>query len=324
MTASDRTRQEKRGPSRFWAIVRYELLWNLRKKKILVVLLVAALLEVLLLALTPALLNIIGEAVTQNPDYVVSTSIPGYITFFFGMVIVMNSISGEFESGTVVPLLAKPVSRTTVFLGKLAAALLTLIPAYVLLFVIQVVGGSVVYGPQGHLYLVPLTIAGAVASTLVWMAIVLAIGSATKSSVLAAVVSVAIYFGLSFASGIISGFQGQSWVLTYLPGGGNTGYLIPTATASPSLSSISVSTGPDGIASALTTFVLYPSYYVAFAMLNISSIGSSGSLTSPTLTVISTQPLWYVLLTAVGVALGYIVVFLLIAWFALRRTQISE
>ena len=284
----------------------------------------AASLEVLFLALTPTILAIIGESITANPDYVVRASIPGYIVFFFGMVIVMNSISGEFESGTAVPLLAKPISRTTIFLGKLAAALLTLIPAYVLLLVIQNVGGEAVYGPQDNLYLVPLTLAGAIASTLVWMAIVLAIGSTTKSSVLAAIVSVAVYFGLSITSGIISGFQGQSWVLTFLPGGGNSGYLVPAASATPSLSSATISTGTDGIASALATFVLHPSYFVAFAKLNISSLGSPGSPATPALTVISAQPLWYVLLLSLCVAFAYVAVFLFIAWLALERAQVSE
>jgi ABC-2 type transport system permease protein len=321
MTAA-KVMEKNGGASRFWAVVRYELLWNIRKKKILAVLIAAAALEVLLLALTPLLDQIIGQSVTKNPDYVVSAGIPGFIMFFFGVVVVMNSISGEFENGTVVPLLTKPVSRTTVFLGKLSAALITLIAAYILLFIIQAIGGSAVYGPQNELYLLPLSLAGVIASTLVWVAIVLAIGSVTKSSLLAAIVSFAIYFGLAIASSIISEFSGQSWILSYLPGGGNSGYLIPTAAVSPSIANTSISTGTDGIASSLVSFVLHPSYFVAFVKVSTSTVGSIVSNIG--LTVLSTQRLSSVLLGSVGVAIVYILVFLFIAWFAFRNAQVSE
>ncbi|MDG6995442.1 MAG: ABC transporter permease [Nitrososphaerota archaeon] len=321
MTGIGMKQQEMNRVSRFWAVVRYELLWNLRKKKILVVLIAAAALEAISLSLTPMLLGIIGQSVTQNPDYVVSTGMPGFILFFFGMVVVMNSISGEFESGTIVPLLTKPVSRTTIFLGKLSAALLTLIPAYVLLFIIEVIGGTAVYGPQNDLYILPVTLVGLIVSTLVWMAIVLAIGSVTKSSVLAAIVSFAVYFGLLIGYSIISAFSGQSWVLAYLPGTGNSGYLIPTATSIPSIGSTSVSTGTDSIASSLVSFILHPSFFVAFVKMGVST---QGPVTTPVLTVLYTEPLSYVLLSSLSVALVYIFVFLFIAWFALRQAQVAE
>ena len=48
----------------------------------------------------------------------------------FVLATAMNSISSEFESGTIVPLLTKPVSRTMVFLGKLFAAFVIIIITY--------------------------------------------------------------------------------------------------------------------------------------------------------------------------------------------------
>lgn len=306
----------------FSAIVRYELLWNLRKKKILAVLVAAIALEILLLALTPLLDQIVGQSVTKNPDYIVSAGAPGFILFFFGLVVVMNSISGEFENGTVVPLLTKPVSRTTIFLGKLTAALITLLAAYVLLIIVEIFGGIAIYGPQNDLYLLSLTLVGVIISTLVWVAIVLALGSVTKSSLLAAIVTIAVYFGLTIASSVIAEFSGQSWILSYLPGGGNSGYLIPTAASIPTIGSTSISTGTDGIASSLVSFILHPSYFVAFAKVSASTSGSFVSNIG--FTVLSTEHLSSVLSRSVGVALAYMVVFLFIAWFAFRKAQVTE
>jgi ABC-2 type transport system permease protein len=314
--------EDARGASRFWAVVRYELLWNLRKKKILAVLIAAIALEVLLLALTPLLDELIGQTVTKNPDYIVSAGAPGFMLFFFGLVVVMNSISGEFENGTVVPLLTKPVSRTTIFLGKLTAALITLLAAYILLIIVEVFGGIAVYGPQNYLYLLPLSLGGLIVSTMVWVAIVLALGSVAKSSLLAAIVTIAVYFGLSIASSVISEFSGQSWILSYLPGGGNSGYLISTASSTPTIGSTSIPTGTDGIATSLVSFILHPSYFVALAKVSASTSGSIVSNIG--FTVLSTQHISSVLFRSLGVASVYIIVFLFISWFAFRKAQVTE
>ena len=104
----------------FLAVVRYELLWNIRKKKILGVLILAFALATLTLAL-PVILNNINNLKTEpNPDYVITTGtgIGSFGFFLFALVSVMNSISGEFESGSIIPLLTKPISRTTIYLAK--------------------------------------------------------------------------------------------------------------------------------------------------------------------------------------------------------------
>jgi len=89
--------------TRFWAVVRYELLWNIRKKKFLGMLVVAFVFATLGLVLPAILSNTTGQPLSQNPDYVISSG-PGALGFFlFALVTVMNSISGEFESGTIVP-----------------------------------------------------------------------------------------------------------------------------------------------------------------------------------------------------------------------------
>jgi ABC-2 type transport system permease protein len=227
--------------TRFWAVVKYELLWNIRKKKFLGMVIVAFVFATLGLALPVILSNMIGQSPSQNPDYAVGSG-PGALGFFlFALVTVMNSISGEFESGTIVPLLTKPVSRTMVFLGKLFAAFITLLSVYVVLFMYTTIGATIVYGPQNNLQLVPLSLLGSIISTFVWIAIVLAIGSLSKSSLIAALGAFGIFIALLISTPIISVFSDQAWVLGYLP-----------------------VSGTDSIAANMITYVLHPSLDVTF------------------------------------------------------------
>jgi len=298
--------------TRFWAVVKYELLWNIRKKKFLGMIVVAFALATLSLALPVILSNMIGQPLSQNPDYVVSAGagIGGLGFFLFAIVTVMNSISGEFESGTVVPLLTKPVSRTMVFLGKVFAAFITLLSAYAVLFVYTAIGGSIVYGPQNNLHLVPLSLLGSTLSTLVWAAITLAIGSISKSSLIAALGTFGIFIALSISHPIVSIFSDQAWVLNYVPGSGVTGSIKDLAK--------SVSSGTDNLAANLINYVLHPSSEVTFYKIGALRPGSSSMIE------LYLEPLSLVLLRSIAVAATYILVFSFIAWYALKRAQVVE
>jgi len=306
-----RNKEVRTNPSwktRFWAIVKYELLWNIRKKKLLGMTILVFVLVTLGLVLPVILSNAIGQPLSQNPDYVVSSN-PGALVFFlFAIVTVMNSISGEFESGTIVPLLTKPVSRTMVFLGKLFAAFITLLSVYVVLFMYTTIGATIVYGPQNNLHLVPLSLLGSIISTFVWVAIVLAIGSLSKSSLIAALGAFGIFMALLISVPIVSIFSDQAWVLTYVPGSGITGSIEGLGK--------SVSTGTDNIAATLITYVLYPSSNVTFYKRGALQFGQSP--------ILYVEPLSLILLRSIAVALTYILAFSLISWYAFKRAQILE
>jgi ABC-2 type transport system permease protein len=319
MTATT-TIKERQVPSwmtRFLAVVRYEMLWNIRKKKFVGVIIVAFVLATLGLALPVILSNASGEPLEPNPDYA-ATSSAGAIGFFlFALAIAMNSISGEFESGTIVPLLTKPVSRTTVFLGKLFAAFLLLLLTYAILFVYQTVGGTIIFGPQNNLHLIPLALLGNVLSTFVWMAIVLAMGSLTKSSLISALGSFGIFLALLITAPIVSVFTGQAGVLSYVPGAGATGNLGIQGNQV-TVGSTSVSTGTDSIATNLVNYILNPSANVTYSRI--------GNLTSGQMELIPvyTEPLSLIVVRATLVAITYAVVFIVVAWFAFKRAQILE
>lgn len=236
--------------------------------------------------------------------------------FLLAIVTVMNTISGEFESGTVVPLLTKPISRTMIFLGKLFAAFLTLLGTYTLLFLYLVVGGTIVYGPQNNLHLVGVTLFGSLLSTFVWVALVLAIGSVSKSSLTAALGAFGIWLGLTLGIGIFSLFSGETWILTYIPGGGVTGYMKMGEGALPT-SGLAVKTGTGSIAENLVTLIHNPAAEVNFIKFELTG-------TSPTIIEAFTETLSFVVMRSLLVASSYILIFTFIAWFAFKRAQITE
>jgi ABC-type transport system involved in multi-copper enzyme maturation permease subunit len=298
--------------TRFWAVVKYELLWNIRKKKFIGIIVISFVFATLALVLPVVSSNAAGQPLSQNPDFVINGGLGFFGFFLFAVVTVMNSISGEFESGTIVPLLTKPVSRTMVFLGKLFAAFITLLSTYVILFAYMAVGGTIVFGPQNNLHLVPLLLLGSIISTFIWVAIVLAIGSLSKSSLIAAIGTFGIFMALLISTQIVSAHSDQAWIMTYVPGSGTTGTLY-TSQNQTAVTGISISTGTDNIAANLINYVLYPSHDVTFYL------PQNGQ---PPITYV--EPLWLVVLRSLMVATMYIVIFAFIAWFALKRAQVLE
>lgn len=304
---------------KFLAIVRYEMLWNIRKKKFLGILIIAFALATLSLAGGHITSAITGEPVSPDPNFAVNSSVGlgGFGFFLFAIATVMNTISGEFESGTIVPLIAKPVSRTTIFFGKLFAAFLTLLATYCFLIVYMAIGGSVIYGPQNNLHLVPLSLMGALLSTLVWVSIVLLLGTTFKSSLIAALGALGILIGTIIIGGILGALAGQGWLLTYIPGPGTNGFVDwPPQVGVTS----SVSTGTDSIGPNLINYVLHPSWNVTFYKINLSGSTAGQGL----LEKLYTEPLSSVISTSIVVALIYIIVFVAISWYLFRRAQIVE
>jgi len=307
--------------AKFLAVVRYEILWNIRKKKFLGMLVVAFALATLSLAGGHIASAFGGPPVKLNPDFVINSNVGlGGVGFFlFAIVTAMNTISAEFESGTIVPLLAKPISRTMVFFGKLFAAFLTLLVTYCFLMFYMTIGGVVVYGSQNNLHLVPLSLLGALFSSLIWIAIVLFFGTISRSSLIAALGPFGIWLGTNIIGSILAVLAGQGWILTYIPGTGNSGFANgglspfgPTGT--------SVSAGTDSIGPNLINYILHPSWEVAYYKINIG--GSTPDQIQ--WVALYSEPLSNIILTSIAVALVYFVVFVTISWYVFRRAQITE
>jgi ABC-type transport system involved in multi-copper enzyme maturation permease subunit len=313
MTAPNRGRPRPSWLTRFWAVVRYEMLWNIRKKKFIGIVIVAFALATLAWALPLATSN--GQPINANPNYVVTFTIPGIGMFLFALITAMNSISSEFESGTVVPLLTKPVSRTMVFLGKLFAAFIIILVTYTVLFVYVAIGGILVYGPQNNLHLVPLVVLGNILSTFLWISLILAAGALSKSTILSVLVALGFFIGILFAAPIVSLFAGPSPALNYVPGGGVAGTMLTPQ------GFVSVGGGTDNVGANLVDYVLYPSGDVAF---NRTSLQLQGSQANITQSLAYTEPISVIASRSVATAATYTVVFLVIAWVAFKRAQVLE
>jgi ABC-type transport system involved in multi-copper enzyme maturation permease subunit len=312
-------RRKPRMVEQLWAVIRYELLWNIRKKKFIGMLMAAFAITTLTLALPVILRKMSNMPIESNPDYVISSSgIGGLMIFLFALVTVMNSISGEFESGTIVPLLTKPISRTLILVGKVVAAFITISAAYTLLYVYMVIGGIAIYGPQNNLNLIPLCVLGDLLSTFVWMSIILAIGSLTKNTVLTAVTAVIIFLAMNMGASIISVFTESAWILHYFPGNGATGYLkIPGQTTTYTVGGIS--TGTDNITKMIIQYILHPSANVTYIKVELG-----GRPQGIPLKEIYSEQLSLVLFRSIAVAIAYISALIFLTWYALKRAQILE
>jgi ABC-type transport system involved in multi-copper enzyme maturation permease subunit len=302
---------------RFWAVVRYEMLWNIRKKRFIGALIFAFVFASIQFAL-PAFFNI-----NANPYFAVTFS-AGNLTFvLFAIVTAMNSISGEYESGTIVPLLTKPVSRTMVFLGKLFAIFIIILAAYGIIFVYSMVGGIIVYGPQNSLYLVPLGLIGDIISTFIWVAIVLAAGAISKNSLLAFLMAFGLFIALAIGGGLFSQLSDNPGGLNYIPGSGASGTLNIAGGQNITIQNVTVntfsstSTGTDAIGVNMVKSILYSGANVSFYHTNLFNMTQPPQL-------LYTEPISLIALRSIGVSLVYIAVFLFIAWYAFKRSQILE
>jgi ABC-type transport system involved in multi-copper enzyme maturation permease subunit len=306
------------------AVVRYEMLWNIRKKKFLAMLVVAFALVTLSLVGGHIVSAITGEPVKPNPEFVISSNVGlgGFGFFLFAIATAMNTISGEYESGTIVPLLAKPISRTTVFLGKLFAAFLTLLATYCFLVIYMTVGGFIVYGPQNNLHLVPLSLLGALFSTLIWISLVVLLGTLSRSSLIAALGALGFWLGTTIIGSILGTLAGQGWILTYIPGTGTTGYanggLSPSGPMGISFpTGTGVSTGTDSIGPNLINYILHPSWEITYFRIILGG-------TTPSYEPLYSEPFSSIILRSIAVALVYFIIFVGISWYAFRRAQVAE
>lgn len=319
MSQQQQTQQETSSSStswfaRFLAVVRYEMLWNIRKKKFVGIIIIAFLLSTLGLIL-PLILN---SQVPQDSTFAITYSAGSFSFFLFALATAMNSISSEFESGTIVPLLTKPVSRTTVFLGKVFAAFVIILISFTIIFTYTTVGSVLIYGPQNDLGLVPLLLLGNLISTFIWVSILFAMGSLTKNTILTVIIALGLFGSLFIAVPIASVFAGPSQALNFLPGSGATGSMMLADNTT-----IGISTGTDSLGQNMVYALLYPGQEVTFSKTDIWSM-QVGDTTLPVTELLYTESIGYIALRGLTVGLAYIAVFLVIGWIAFKKTQVNE
>jgi len=302
----------------FLAILYYEFLWNLRKKKIVGLFILVFAIVTLELALPPLLDYYNGVPLTPNSNVVFDffNGLSGIFLFLIAVATTMNTISGEFETGSITPLLTKPVSKNTVFLGKITASFLTLLGIYAFLTIYVTVGGILIEGSQNNLQLVALGLVGLILATMVWGSLVILLGTLSKSSLVAALGSFGAWIGVTIAGSILGSVFGQTAILFYAPGGGATGSTAGCGTGRLETGG-TFATGTDNLGYMLMQWVLNGS-----TTLNFCGFRFRGGATETFLA--SSDTIANVALRDLGVTLAYLAVFLFLSWYAFRRAQIIE
>ena len=316
------TREKSRPFAGFFAVLYYEFLWNLRKKKTIGLFTLILGIAVLEIVLGPLLAYYYGPPLPNDPNFVYTTvSYPvlgGILLFLVAIATAMNTISGEFETGSIVPLLTKPVSKTTVFLGKVAGAFLTLLGLFAVRAVLLTIGGIITRGPQDYLWVVPVGVIGLTAATTVWAAVVIFLGTVSKNSLVAALGTFGIYLGLTIASAVVVRYLGQAAILLYTPG---TGAMATTRQCLGNIGGENPTTlgsGTDWLGRLLAEWIVNPNLFLNYCGLRFRG-GISSEIIPLSSDTISTMAL-----RSLGVGLVYIIGLLAISWYAFRRTQILE
>jgi ABC-type transport system involved in multi-copper enzyme maturation permease subunit len=301
--------------TRFWAIVRYEMLWNIRKKKFVGIIIAVFVIATLVIILPVAISSSEGVKITANPDYAITFGGSGFVFLLLAIATAVNTFSSEFESGSIVPLVTKPVSRTMIFLGKLFGALIILLVSYVILYSYITGASAIIYGPQSHLQYMPIIVVGSLMSTFMWVAMLFAVGTISKNTITTVIAVIILFLAFFFAAPIIGEFSGPSPALSYFPGTGASGNILGTNTT--------VSSGTDNIGLNIVNYALYPSANVSYFRMNLTAV-RVGESSIPTAGLVYTESTSFVALRAVSVATVYIAALLVVAWVAFKRSQILE
>lgn len=313
----NQNRQRPSWFSRFWAIVRYELLWNIRKKKFIGIIIVVFAIATLVLLVPVIGSRITGVAITKNPDYAITFGGNAFVFLLLAIGTAMNSFSSEFESGTIVPLVSKPVSRTMIFLGKLFGAFVLLLTSYVILYGYITIASVAVYGSQNNLQYMPLIAVGSLLSTFIWVGLLFAVGTISKNTIVTIIVAIGLFLALLIAGPLVTVYSGPTQTLNYLPGTGATGTLMVGQNAT------SINAGTDNIGTNLVNYALYPSAHVSFYKTNLTAI-TVNETALPNGGLLYTESTGSITSISVVVGCAYTVGFLAVAWIAFKRSQILE
>ena len=178
-----------------WAVARYELTWDLRKKRTYVILglfLFTALVYGYLLPIVAGksfeAWTFLQGANTGNAlwwidahNVAFNTFVSGLFPLFIGGFIAADSIGSEFESDTIVPLLSQPIRRSEVYVGKLMEKALLLLVASTVFTLLVVAGSEASVGAQSHLEMIPVVVLAEFGAFLEYTALAFFIGAIVRS-----------------------------------------------------------------------------------------------------------------------------------------------
>ena len=217
---------------KIWAVARYELTWDLRKKRTYVVVglfLFAALVYGYIFPI------IFGKSIAtgQNDLGIVfgtglwwdeavflsfTTFMSGLFPLLIGGFLSADSLATEFDSGTIVPLFSQPVRRSEVYFGKFLAKFLLLLAVSVVFTLLVLVGSEASVGAQTHLDMLPLLVFAELGAFLEFAALTFFFGSLSRSGAMVLGILITVFFVITATTVIVFGFLfGEQESMFFLP-----------------------------------------------------------------------------------------------------------
>ena len=194
-----------------WAVARYELTWDLRKKRTYLIVglfLFAAFVYAYLLPIvagksitagrTELGINGVSNLWWVSVVYLVfNTFVSGLFPLLIGGFIAADSLASEFDKNTIVPLLSQPVRRVELYAGKFLEKILLLLAVSVLFTLLVLAGSEVSVGAQAQLYMFPLLVFAEFGAFLEFAALAFFFGSFVRSGAMVLGILIALVFGIT-------------------------------------------------------------------------------------------------------------------------------
>jgi ABC-type transport system involved in multi-copper enzyme maturation permease subunit len=216
---------------RTWVIARYELTWDLRKKRTYIILGLFLFAAFVFGYLLPV---IAGKSIATGPNQLgVSFSsdlwwvlvhnlafnigVSGVFPLLIGGFIAADTIAAEFDKNTIVPLLSQPVSRAEVYGGKLLEKVLLLLVVSFLFTLLVIAGSEISVGAQSHLEMIPLVVFAEFGAFLEYTALAFLIGSLVRSGSMVLGVIITVFFVILVTVLVLSAHFGEQESMFFLP-----------------------------------------------------------------------------------------------------------
>lgn len=224
---------------RILSVTRYELTWDLRKKRTFVVVSLILLASFYFAYLVPI---IFGKSITTERTLlgisfgsefwwvytvfqVFNVFVTGLFPLLIGGFISADALATEFDENTITPLLSQPVKRLEVYVGKFLAKFLTLLAVSILFTLLTLGFSEASLGAQGNLNMVPLVVFAELGAFLEFVALGFFLGSIVRSGSMVLGLLLGLFFGVIWTVLLLSFQFGIQESMFLLPVA-NAGFLL--------------------------------------------------------------------------------------------------
>ena len=196
---------------RMWAVARYELAWDLKKKRTYLIVglfLFAAFVYAYLLPI------VAGESITTGLTplgissvsdlwwvmvvyFVFNTFVSGVFPLLIGGFVAADSLASEFDENTITPLLSQPVRKVELYAGKFVEKILLLLVVSALFTLLILAGSEASVGAQAQLYMFPLLVFAEFGAFLEFAALAFFFGSFSRSGLMVLGILIAVFLGIT-------------------------------------------------------------------------------------------------------------------------------